>query len=555
MLAARANRAGGGRGTRRASEHATKVPLSKKCKLDIKRKHLRGCQSLRGSLYADSYAVNLQLQIDGTNYPEVYKCTIKKHVNNKTSCVSYRLQGTGIYNHLRGLYMRGFAGGEDGVVLLVASTQAAPDLAYADASDGEDDGTMAGAALAIARAGAAAAGSDSEQQQARQRRPQRPRRQQRKRRRDDTDDEEDDEEAAARLAQEEEDEEEEHHGGAETSGRGRAVADGRGRVGSYSAQRRSKHQRLQSHPVHLDSLSPGSPNTAAGDDGEVDPHARHHAGTAAVPMHMHPELHPHSLAGPSGLMPHAHPHLAGGDDASAAAGLGGGGLVQQFPPPMDPLGRGGGDGGVGSAGLEAAAGPFDDVAIGMGLGVGLGGLGGLADAGALLHAMAEPGVGPGGGLPGGLLAMGRGAGGSGGGAAHLQVAAGAVAVADMHPSLAGPGPQHAGIPGMSHAGDDFGGGPHNHHNQHQHHQHQHLHANQHQQQPPVEPQPPPMLAPPSPQLPPLSLSPFSPRIVQALMGRGGAHQQVQQTVNAFGGPLDFEQGWPGRQLNYVDPWA
>lgn len=31
-------------------------------------------------------------QIDGENLPDLYKCTIKKHVNNKTSCVSYRLQ-------------------------------------------------------------------------------------------------------------------------------------------------------------------------------------------------------------------------------------------------------------------------------------------------------------------------------------------------------------------------------------------------------------------------------------------------------------------------------
>ncbi|PNW82911.1 hypothetical protein CHLRE_06g299250v5 [Chlamydomonas reinhardtii] len=549
MLAARANRAGGGRGTRRASEHATKVPLSKKCKLDIKRKHLRGCQSLRGSLHADSYAVNLQLQIDGRNLPEVYKCTIKKHVNNKTSCVSYRLQGTGIYNHLRGLYMRGFAGGEEGVVLLVASTEAAPDLAYEDlGSDGEDDGTMAGAALAIARAGMAAADSDSQQQA---RRPQRPRRQQKKRRRDDTDDEEDDEEAAARLAQEEEDEEEEQ-GTVGTSGRGRAVAmaAGRGRGGSYSAQRRSKHQRLQSHPVHLDSLSPGSPDAADGaDGGEGNPHGHHHAGAAAVPVHIHSDLHPHSLAAAARLVPHA--HMAGNSSASAAAaGLGGGGMVQAFAEPLDAFGRGGVDGDVGqAAGLEAMAGPFDDVAIGVGLGVGLGGLSGLADGGGLLGGM-PVGVGAGGGVPGGLLAMGHQAGGSGGGAGPVQVqvpvAAGTVAVADMHPNLLGPGPQHAGIPGVAHADEGFGGGPHHQHQQPHHHHQQEQHA-------------PPMLGPLSPQLPPLSLSPFSPRL-NALLGvgpnRGGAHQHAQQTVNAFGAPLDFDQGWPGaRQLNYVDnPW-
>ncbi|GFR52133.1 hypothetical protein Agub_g14648, partial [Astrephomene gubernaculifera] len=191
MLALRADRQPqrrtgvSGRIVRRASENATKVPVSKKCKLDIKRKHLKA--AIPGCLSVNSYAVNLQLQIDGEKLPDLYKCTIKKHVNNKTSCVSYRLQGTGIYNYLRGLYMRGFCCGDDpGVVVLVASSEAAPDLSYSGQSDGEDADEQ-GEARAVAREDT---DSEAEKRPQRQRRQQRPR-QQRKRRRDESEDEQD----------------------------------------------------------------------------------------------------------------------------------------------------------------------------------------------------------------------------------------------------------------------------------------------------------------------------------------------------------------------------
>ncbi|GIL75384.1 hypothetical protein Vretifemale_5186, partial [Volvox reticuliferus] len=160
-----------GPSTNRA-ENATRVPLSKKCKLDIKRKHLLA--AIPGCFEVDSYAVNLQLQIDGETFPEVYKCTIKKHVNNKTRCVSYRLQGTGIYNHLRGLYMRGFSFGEEpGVMVLVASREATTDLYYGGQSDGED---------VVYTATADNTDSEAERPKLRQRRQHQSRRQQKRRR-------------------------------------------------------------------------------------------------------------------------------------------------------------------------------------------------------------------------------------------------------------------------------------------------------------------------------------------------------------------------------------
>ncbi|GIL51007.1 hypothetical protein Vafri_7080 [Volvox africanus] len=172
-----------GRSARKGSENATRVPTSKKCKLDIKRKHLHA--AIPGCLGADSYAVDLQLQIDGETLPEVYKCTIKKHINNKTNCVSYRLQGSGIYNHLRGLYMRGFSRGEEkGVVVLVASSEAAMDLSYRGQSDVEEAGSTDKACIVSSEP------SDSEaekRQQRRRRQLQQRSRQQRKRRREDSD--------------------------------------------------------------------------------------------------------------------------------------------------------------------------------------------------------------------------------------------------------------------------------------------------------------------------------------------------------------------------------
>ncbi|GLI62136.1 hypothetical protein VaNZ11_004706 [Volvox africanus] len=170
-----------GRSARKGSENATRVPTSKKCKLDIKRKHLHA--AIPGCLGADSYAVDLQLQIDGETLPEVYKCTIKKHINNKTSCVSYRLQGTGIYNHLRGLYMRGFSCGEEkGIVVLVASSEAALDLSYRGQPNVEEAGFAGKSCMVYSEA------SDSEPEQRQQRRrrqqhqQQRPRPQRKRRR-------------------------------------------------------------------------------------------------------------------------------------------------------------------------------------------------------------------------------------------------------------------------------------------------------------------------------------------------------------------------------------
>ncbi|GLI61988.1 hypothetical protein VaNZ11_004557 [Volvox africanus] len=166
--------------TTHRAENATRVPLSKKCKLDIKRKHL--VAAIPGCFDVDSYAINLQLQIDGETFPEIYKCTIKKHVNNKTRCVSYRLQGTGIYNHLRGLYMRGFSCGEEpGVMVLVASREAATDLYYGGQSDGED---------VVYTAAADNMDSEAERPKLRRRRQHQSRRQQKRRREysDDSDD-------------------------------------------------------------------------------------------------------------------------------------------------------------------------------------------------------------------------------------------------------------------------------------------------------------------------------------------------------------------------------
>lgn len=61
------------------------------------------------ALTTDCYPLRLQLQIDERPLPDIYSCTIRKHVNNRTTCVSYRLQGANVYNSLRGLFMRGLA--------------------------------------------------------------------------------------------------------------------------------------------------------------------------------------------------------------------------------------------------------------------------------------------------------------------------------------------------------------------------------------------------------------------------------------------------------------
>lgn len=93
------------------------------------------------------------------------------------------MQGTGIYNHLRGLYMRGFSCGEEpGIVVLVASREAAPDLSYSGQSEGEDAGGAAEACV-VAKDDTDTEANGRQQRQRRQQRPQR----QRKRRRDDSD--------------------------------------------------------------------------------------------------------------------------------------------------------------------------------------------------------------------------------------------------------------------------------------------------------------------------------------------------------------------------------
>ncbi|KXZ49179.1 hypothetical protein GPECTOR_22g769 [Gonium pectorale] len=530
-----------------ASDNATKVPLSKKCKLDIKRKHLRA--AIPGCLAVNSYAVNLQLQIDGESLPELYKCTIKKHVNNKTSCVSYRLQGTGIYNHLRGLYMRGFCSGEEpGVVVLVASSKATSDLPYEGQSDGEDGED--------AQVAARHDGSESEGE----RRPQRlrrppPRQQQRKqppkkKRRKDLDsdsDYKDEEEAHVEESDEEEGQEEAvagpsgthyhvaaayahhhypHHQPHEQQHHAdQFLASQQGQQQQHTRQRRQAH--LRSHPVHAVQSSPE----------DAHPHRHQHH------QHQHHHQHHHQV----GLHAHA---LSGAEDDGVALAcadddgvsvLVGSGVEEDVAAAVAEVERraaaqaeaerraaqavpGPGPGSCvphllphhlpqhashhTSQHASHHVDPFDHVAIGVGLGVGVGGLsgvGGMGGVDALGGGSILNSVGP---VPSGLLGLGPHRDSSAAGPLHLGDEHSGPHQGTDSVGISGPPPQHmdAAMPGGSyHAHRDV------------------LDI-------------------------PLGLSPFSPGMLHELTGRPHPPRHPTQTGNAWASlpPLDFESNhlWP-----------